>query len=142
LADINVLTNGTLNRTSRPVVFHFSPSGFGLEKPATWTGQRNAPGEIQMSRSAVIESIRRMEHGLAEYDSLIDQIEDAALSLQAEFSLNAEQITIREDQVNRIQELNDEINHLRRDAAEIRNGADLIHSFILFGAEQMPKVVG
>jgi hypothetical protein len=142
LTDLNVQTNGALNGTTRPVVFHFSPSGFGLEKPATWIGQRNAPGEIQMSRSAVIESVRRMERGVSEYESLIDQIEDAVLSFEAELRLNAAQISIREDQLRRIDSMNNRINQLRRDAAGIRQSAELVQSFILFGAEQMPKVVG
>src|SRR4030095_16462233 len=63
LAELDVDASGALNKTTRPVTFHFSPNGFGLEKPATWTGQRNAPGEIQMARSAAIEWIGRLHSG-------------------------------------------------------------------------------
>ncbi len=142
LTEVTVQTNGALNTATRPVVFHFSPSGFGLEKPATWVGQRNAPGEIQMARSAAVESVRRMEHGVAEYLNLIDQIEDTAESFRAELGLNSEQISIRQGHLDQIDDLNEQISQLRRDAAGIRQGAELVQSFILFGAEQMPKVVG
>jgi hypothetical protein len=142
LAEVNVLTNGTLNKTTRPVVFHFSPNGFGLEKPATWTGQRNAPGEIQMSRSAAIESIRRLERGISEYESLIERIEDAAESFQAELSLNATQVSLRQGHLDQIKELNLEISDLRNRAALIRKSAELAQAGVLFLADAMPKVVG
>jgi hypothetical protein len=74
--------------------------------------------------------------------NLIDQIEDAAESFRAELNLNSDQISIRQGQVDRIDDLNEEIGHLRRDAAGIRNMAELVNSWLLFGAEQMPKVVG
>jgi hypothetical protein len=142
LAEINVGTNGTISKTPRPVVFHFSPNGFGLEKPANWTGQRIAPGEIQMSRSAVIESIRRLERGAAEYDKLIDQIEDAALSFQAELGLNATQISIRQGSLNQIKELNVELSDLRHRAALVRASAEIAQAGVLFVADAMPDVVG
>ncbi|MCI0747734.1 MAG: PA14 domain-containing protein [Verrucomicrobia subdivision 3 bacterium] len=142
LAELNVAANGALSKTTRPVVFHFSRNGFGLEKPATWTGQRNAPGEIQMSRSAVIESIRRLERGVTEYGNLIDQVEDAAAALQAELSLNDTQISIREAQLAQIATLDQEISELRGRAALIRHGAELAQIGVQFIAESMPEVVG
>jgi hypothetical protein len=142
LSDISVQTNGALTTATKPVTFHFSPNGFGLEKPATWVGQRNAPGEIQMSRSAVIEAIRRVERGVSEYEGLIDQIEDAAESFAAELQLNASQIEIRQEQLDRVDRFNDRINTLRRDAAGIRQKAEFAKAFVLMGAESMPKVVG
>jgi hypothetical protein len=142
LSDIAVQGDGALTQTSRPVTFHFSPNGFGLEKPATWVGQRQAPGEVQLARSAVIEAIRRMERGVSEYEGLIDQIEDAAESFQAELALNTNQILIRQGQIDQINDLNAEIDSLRRGAAKTRRMAELAHAWILMGAEQMPKVVG
>jgi hypothetical protein len=142
LAELDVLNDGTLARSNRTVAFHFSSHGFGLEKPATWTGQRKAPGEIQMARSAAIESIRRLERGLAEYESLIDRIEDAAESFKAELKLNANQIRIRQGQLDQIKDLNQEISDLRRRAAGVRTVAELAQAGVLFVSEAMPDVVG
>jgi hypothetical protein len=142
LSEVNVLTNGTLKSTTRPVVFHFSPNGFGLEKPATWIGQRNAPGEIQMARSAAIEAIRRLERGVVEYERLIDQIEDAAQSFQAELSLNATQISLRHRHLDQIKELDVEISDLRHRAALIRSTAEIAQAGVFFVADAIPDVVG
>lgn len=142
LAETDVSSSGGLNKVSRPVVFHFSPNGFGLEKPATWIGQRNAPGEIQMSRSAAIESIRRLERSAAEYEALIDRIEDAAELLRAEAGLNAAQIHIRKGQLNQIKNLNDEIGDLRLRASLIRMNAEAAQALVHFVADSIPDVVG
>ncbi len=142
LAEVSVQANGTLNTVSRPVTFHFSPNGFGLEKPATWVGQRGAPGEIQMARSALLESVRRLERGVSEYDNLIDQIEDQAASLQAELRLNAAQIELRKGQLQQLTDLDTEISRLRSSATDIRETAELMQAQTLFIAEQIPDVVG
>ncbi|HKX61811.1 MAG TPA: hypothetical protein VJS65_08200, partial [Verrucomicrobiae bacterium] len=142
LSDITVQTNGALTTATKPVTFHFSPNGFGLEKPATWVGQRYAPGEVQMARSAVIEAIRRVERGVSEYEGLIDQIEDTAESFAAELQLNTSQIDIRQEQLDRVDQMNERINTLRRDAAGIRQNAEITKAFVLMGVESMPDVVG
>lgn len=142
LAELDVLGSGALNSTTRTVTFHFSPSGFGLEKPATWVGQRSAPGEIQMARSALLEALRRLERGVTEYENLIANIENASLSLRAEQRLNAEQIKIRRDGVNRIGELNTAIRDLRSGAHSLRGIADITRIMTDFPAEALPDVVG
>ena len=142
LAEIGVQANGALNKTTRPVIFHFSPNGFGLEKPATWVGQRNAPGEIQMSRSAVTESLRRLERGVSEYANLIDQIEDAAEALRAEVNLHTEQIELRQGQLAQISRLDDEISRYREAAVRIRQATEYMQAGVNFAAEAMPEVVG
>ena len=142
LAEIDVLGNGALAKTPRPVAFHFSPSGFGLEKPAFWTGHRRAPGEIQMARSALLESLRRLERGVTEYENLINNIEDTARSVQAEFRLNASQIGLRQDQLDTITTLNAEIAGLRQSSHEIRAIADGAKIFADFYVDLLPDVIG
>ncbi|HXI50241.1 MAG TPA: hypothetical protein VNH84_02010 [Candidatus Saccharimonadales bacterium] len=142
LTDINVQADGSLNQTTRPVVFHFSPNGFGLEKPAAWVGQRQAPGEIQMARHAVLESIRRLERGVTEYGNLIDQIQDAAEALRAEANLHHEQVELRKGQLAQIAKLDDEIKVYREAAVRIRQAAEYMQDGVLFAAEAMPEVVG
>jgi len=142
LAEANVLGNGALSQVTRPVVFHFSPQGFGLEKPSGWTGQRDAPGEIQIARGALLESIRRLERGVSEYENLMDQMEDAARSLRAELDLNSSQIAIRQRQIATITGLDDEIRGLRARASAIRRVAQGANNAALFVAEALPRVVG
>jgi hypothetical protein len=142
LTEPTVGPDGALTQATNLVRFHLSPNGFGLEKPATWTGQRSAPGDIQMARSAFMESVRRLERGVAEYENLIDNIADASASLQAEFRLNEAQIQIRQDQLSQIRRLDDAIGDLRRDAFLIRSEAEATKIAVDFFVDAMPKVVG
>lgn len=142
LAEPFVSPRGSLTTSPRSVILHFSPNGFGLEKPSSWIGQRSAPGEIQMARSAFIESLRRLERSVGEYENLINQIEDAARSLEAERNLNESQIRIRLFQNARSTDLTERMAEMRRNVADIRYHAELAEIGILFVAEQIPKVVG
>jgi len=59
----------------RTVSFHISKKGFGIVKDPDWTGQRRAPGEIQLARSDLLQAIGRFKQGQQEYDNLIADIE-------------------------------------------------------------------
>jgi hypothetical protein len=142
LSNVNVNGAGVLNQSVQTVTFQLSPNGLGLVKPSAWVGQRSAPGEIQLARAALLESLRRLERGLSEYENLIDQIEDGAKSLQAEIKLNADIYAIRYGGFTNLVELNTEIRHLRQDAADLRLAAGGARATILYVAEALPKVVG
>jgi hypothetical protein len=142
LAQVNIDAAGGLNTTPQPVTFHFSANGFGLQKPATWTGQRSAPGEIQMARSSLIESLRRLERGVLEYENLIRQIEDAAQSLAAEKNLHASQIRIKEGQRAGLLDLNDFLKHQREDILTWRALAEAARIVTEFATDSLPHVVG
>ncbi len=142
IADIDVRSDGALISSPRSVTFHFSPNGFGLEKPSTWVGQRSAQGEIQLARSALLEALRRLERGVAEYENLLGNIEDLAAALVAERGLFADQIRIRKEQLNQVNQLNDEISDLRRSAHSMHGIADITRITTDFPAEALTEVVG
>ncbi len=142
LKELNVLGNGALTKSNRIVLFHFSPNGFGLEKPSDWVGQRSAPGEIQMTRSGLIESVRRFERGVAEYENLINKIEDAAQSFQAELRLNATQISVRKGNLDQIKAMNDHISEWRQSIGLWRILLNDARIATDFAAETIPDIVG
>jgi hypothetical protein len=83
----------------------------------------------------LIEALRRLERGISEYESLVTRIKDAASSLAAERSLNANQIGIRKKQLDRITDLNELISEnrdsllvLRQVAQATRTAADFLVS--------------
>lgn len=137
-----VSTNGVLTLITNLVKFHFSANGFGLEKPATWSGSRNAPGEIQMTRHAWMEALRRAERGIIEYENLISQIENAAQSLAAERSLNTRQIQIRRGQIDRIIDLNESIAEKRQTGLILRQIVEASRLASDFAVDLTPNVVG
>jgi hypothetical protein len=142
LAEMDVSGSGALSKTLRPVTFQFSANGFGLEKPATWVGQRSAPGELQMARSAVVEAVRRLERGALEYENLIAQIEDAVRTLRAELNLNAAQLSIRRNQLSTITSINDYLEDLRGEILVARMAAEAARTATDFAAEALPDIAG
>ncbi len=141
-SDLGVAADGALLRSETPVRFTFSANGFGLEKPLAWTGQRSAPGEIQMARSALQEATKRLERGVKEYENLINQIEDEAQLLAAFAKLNADQTEIRDGYQSTLSSINMQIVIARSAAAMaqfLARQTDLIGSSAV---EAVPKVVG
>ena len=142
ISEMLVTSSGGLAEVNRPVTFHFSPRGFGLSRPASWTGQRAAPGEIQIARSALYESVRRLERGVTEYENLIDQIADEVSLLEAYANMNAEQAQVRNGYLGEIESLNRMIFIARGVALGSRflaRQTELIGSSVV---ESLPKVVG
>ncbi|MCL4177931.1 MAG: hypothetical protein KJ072_09320 [Verrucomicrobia bacterium] len=142
LSEMVVTANGGLAQFNRPVTFHFSPRGFGLAKPASWTGQRAAPGEIQIARGALYEATRRLERGVTEYENLINHIEDEVALLRAFVDMNAAQAQVRSAHLGQIESLNRMIFIARGVALASRflaRQTELVGSSLVEG---LPKVVG
>ncbi|MHC1765847.1 MAG: hypothetical protein AB9869_16375 [Verrucomicrobiia bacterium] len=142
LSELTVAASGALGKATRPVVFHFSPNGFGLTKPSTWTGQRSAPGEIQITRSALMESLRRLERGVVEYENLVGRIVDASESLAAERNLNLAQLRIRQTQLDKVIGFNEEIAEDRGAIQRFRGMAEAGRIATDFAFDAIPTVVG
>jgi len=97
---------GALSYESRDVVFHLSPNGLGLIKPASWTGTRRAPGELQMSRSDLLQAKANFDRALLDYSNLLKQIEDQAVILQAQYNLDTTELYILNKTHNKQESLN------------------------------------
>src|SRR5207253_330960 len=91
-----------------------------LVKPPAWTGRRRAPGEIQRALSELIQTRVRFEKALNEYDNLLEQIEDQAALLQAQYNINADEITIINKGTSTQQSLNQQIRKSRETQVGLR----------------------
>lgn len=89
-----VNADGSLEPTLTTVTYCLSTRGLGIVKPASWTGQRRAPGELQMALAGLNEARGRFERALNDYENLLAQIEDQADLLQEQYALNATEILI------------------------------------------------
>jgi hypothetical protein len=101
-----VAPQGTVSYESRDVVFHLSPNGLGLIKPAGWTSVRRAPGELQMARSDLLQAKANFERALLDYSNLLAQIEDQAEILQAQYDLDITELYILNKTHNKQESLN------------------------------------
>ena len=139
---IEVEPDGTLIRTSRRVLFHFSTEGLGLIKPVGWSGKRRAMGEIQLARSEVLQAKTRFDRALEEYDILVSQIEDNAELLRAQYNLNASNVWVWNDQLAQVTSLDSDIRTYRRRQMESQKDARMATIFANATAEALPTVLG
>jgi hypothetical protein len=96
LTDFSVSPGGALVQTRKPVSFSFSTTELALQKPNDWTGRRRAPGQIQLAKSDLIQSLTRFDKGLNDYKVLVAQIREKADEIRLQFNINASEITILE----------------------------------------------
>lgn len=144
LKTLRVGADGSLSETAEEVVFHVDTGSgrFGEVKDPSWTGQRKAPGEIQMARSDLLQSRARFERALAEYDILLASIDDQAALLAAQSDLNADEISILNEQQGEMERLNDDIRRSRDQQMQWRLAARSNSMLANAIAEAIPTCVG
>jgi hypothetical protein len=87
-------SQGVVGYDPKDVVFHLSPDGLGFIKPAKWTGTRRAPGELQMSRSDLLQAKANFDRAILDYGNLLEQIEDQDEILKAQYDLGDTELYI------------------------------------------------
>lgn len=139
--DTVVSPEGNLLRLTNAVTYHTAPNGFGLVKPGNW-GQRRAPGEIQMAHSELLQGTARFKRAQREYENLLAQIEDQAILLQAQYGLDAEEISVLQAGVATQDNLNAAILRARERQLNFRNWAQKATLVANAVAEGSPSVFG
>ncbi|MBK8270626.1 MAG: hypothetical protein IPK83_20915 [Planctomycetes bacterium] len=100
--------SGVITVSPRTVNFVVSTDGLGLVKPEGWT-ERTEPGEIQFSRSELLQGIGRYQQSVDRYESLIDQIEIQADLLESLYELNRNVLQVMREGQALQQSLNQQI---------------------------------
>lgn len=134
-----VAANGALTNQSRTVTYHLSRNGYGLVKPSEWTGQRRAPGELQMTRSDLIQAKGRFDRALLEYDNLLARIEEQAALMAAQYALNAEEIRVQYGSLGTQIRLNDRIAASRERQLQFRTAGRVATEVANATAEALPQ---
>jgi ELWxxDGT repeat protein len=112
-ADIEVNPDGSLVTNLVPVTYCLSTNGYGVVMPAAWTGDRQAPGTIQMAQSDLWQAKGRFDQAVLTYENLIEQIEDQAALLQSQYNVNAQEISIQNATLNTQESLDQSIQEDR-----------------------------
>jgi hypothetical protein len=140
--EFEVNTDGSLSTSSTTVTYHIATDGFGIVKPAAWTGSRRAPGELQMALSEMLQARGRFLRTLDDYNGLLGNIEDQAALLQAQYDMNAEEIRILNKGRNTQETFNAMIKGARKRQYWYRTAASAALYFSNAAAEFLPKSVG
>lgn len=72
--------------------------GFWFTKPRSWTGQRRAPGRLQLILQQMVQSRVALKRSLLEYDLLRQEIDVARDTLRATFEIEESNINLLIDQ--------------------------------------------
>ena len=145
--DINVISlevdkQGLLDNVNHPVTMHFSSHGFGLVKPPHWTGQRRAPGEIQMVMSEVYQARLRLEKSVAEYDTLLDDIAQRARFIEKQYAVRQEEIRLINELNNTMETLDKKIASARSSQLGFQKAVQFAQWMVDASVEGIPKVAG
>jgi hypothetical protein len=109
------------NSQVKNIKFFMSTEGFGMVKPRSWTGERKAPGEIQLAMSDLFQAYGRFLAAAREYDNLIEQIDDQRRVVSAQGALNSAEISTLDTEVEIVRGLNQQIVSLNSLIAEARS---------------------
>jgi hypothetical protein len=123
------------------VSFNVSTNGLGLIKPSGWSS-RPEPGEIQLARSELLQTLGRFHQGLENYEAQVDQIEDQADLLESLYGLNRETLRVLNEGAMTQGTLHSQIESALRWQLNWRNAASLNSALAQAGAELLPKSVG
>jgi len=141
LTDTAVGPNGQLIITTNHIAYNISSQELGLVKPSGWS-QRQAPGEIQLSRSDILQNYQRFQSALIAYNNLVAQIEDRAALIQIQFNVASSNILIMDQNRRTQSDLNQKIKAAKaaQDQFSLNSKTTLLAGDAL--AEALPTVVG
>ncbi len=94
------------------VAYPKTAANYSLLAPASW-GQRRAPGELQLALSDLLQADASLRISVANYDALVNQIEDAVDLLDAQYALSNAVVTALSDQQTEVEDINDTIKMYR-----------------------------
>lgn len=140
--EVDVASDGSLVRTTSPIDFHISSNGFGTVKPSHWTGQRRAPGEVQLARSQLLQARTRLEQAIRDYELLLLEIQDESQLLQAVYGINANELEILTEAKSTVETLNQKIGKAKEMVNFYQTAAKVAKWVGNAAAEALPTSAG
>jgi hypothetical protein len=126
------------------VKFNIKDSGgrFGITKPEGW-GERRAPGEIQLARGELQQSLADLIKASDDYmgGTLVD-IQDKVDLLQARYGLNAERLRLKGDRLDDKKTVQDILFGIQIGQFALRTAANIAEKVADALQESVPTVTG
>ncbi len=141
MRDIDVGPDGSPVYTDHTVAYNLSSQSLSLVKPAGWTS-RQAPGQIQMAYSDLLQAYTRFQKALTDYNNLLSQIGDRANLLNIQYAVAANEIQILYQNEGTQEGLDQHIEAAKKIADMDTLAAKKITLISDAQLEALPKVVG
>lgn len=113
--------------------------GFWFTKPASWTGQRRAPGRLQQILQQMVQARVSLRQALIEYDNLRLDIESTAGTLQATFQVGVANVSVLNAQRNELQALTGTTAAMQSAAIAARRVGEFIDTSFKGAVDCIPK---
>ena len=125
-------------KATEPVEFNRIPA-FGLVKPREFTQDRKAPGEIQLSRSDLLQAYARLRRAIQDYDNLLAHIESLANQLQSFYNITSEEVALQQSQIDQRRTLGQEIAAARERQMNFQMASRMASAVATAVAEALPQ---
>jgi hypothetical protein len=112
--------------------------GAWFTKPATWTGQRRAPGRLQQILQQMLEARVALKQSLLAYDKLRLDIFGQQQTLQATFNIAESNLAVANRQRKTLQDLTITNQVMVNGAIAARRAGEIIDTLLDDGAECVP----
>jgi hypothetical protein len=123
------------------VNYPFTASDYGFVAPTTW-GQRRAPGELQQTLSALVQSQARLQQARINYDNLLQQIEDNVDLLEARYNVQRNIVKIRDTETAQTIGLTAGILAAKTVSKTLKKSSEKVQKSSEILIEGFPKIVG
>jgi len=124
------------------VEFNVSLNGQGMVKPEEWTGKRRAQGELQRAISDIAQVKSRFDQAKIKYDNHLADIDDMMKLLLAQHRLHSEEIEVKNDYLDRVEQLDSYITAVKVTGASLSFVGGFLQSTTDNLIEALPTVVG
>jgi hypothetical protein len=138
--DVRVGPDGIIQSRSHSVSYTVTDA-FGLTKPTAFT-ERPSTGEIQQSRSELLQAMGTYRVRLDEYEGLIADIQDRAALITAQFGVQAASIGVISASNNELRDLSATIAAAQITATVLRTFGQELNDAIAASAEGIPDMIG
>ncbi|MEK6676771.1 MAG: hypothetical protein AABZ47_14100 [Planctomycetota bacterium] len=133
--------NGVVTQPIVTIIFNVSTDGVGIIKPVGWSA-RPEPGEVQLARSELLQTLGRYLQALEQFEALLDQIDDQVRLLASVHQVNTARLAILSATQQQNFLLNAEIAELRKDQLQARRDATVTRGLADGYGEVLPRVNG
>jgi hypothetical protein len=113
--------------------------GFWFSKPPSWTGQRRAPGRLQMILQQMLQARIALKQAIVDYEGLREEIDVAIETLQGNFDLETRNLKVAVSQRRQLLNLTITTEVMKNGAIVARRIGEGLDATFKTSAECIPK---
>jgi hypothetical protein len=137
-------SSSVLPTQSIKVKYHMSTLAgrFGIRKPPTWTGERRAPGELQLAQSELRQALARLMTSIDDYGGFVGDVQGQVALVEAQYGVSAHEIFLLDRRLAKKKTVQDVLAVTEASQLALRTTANIVEKVAEAGKESIPTVTG